>query len=271
MTAVPKKPSKPAPAEAAPRRANGADGAVAVAPEPSYAPAANPAWQSDFMADLRLEGARIPRRFLGKALENFTVGRDSRLKAVLQASNLYVSGFTQDAESLRNGGRLLHKKGDSGAESRFYAALRDGSGLLLKGSAGCGKTHIAVAVLKAIVAKGYRGLYYNITDLLVHIRETYSADSSIGEADFLDEIQAPDLLVIDDLGAQKNTEWVNDRLYLIVNRRYEACRPLLVTTNLMTIEEMEQSLGKRITSRLCEMCSPFLEFPNEDYRKNHMH
>lgn len=241
MTETRKKPTKPAPADAATHAAKGAAAAVA---EPAPPPADN-AWQSDFLGELRLEDARIPPRFLGKALDNFLVERQPRRKNLLQAAQAYVGSF-----NFNNTSPL---------------------GLLMHGGVGCGKTHIAVAILKAIVAKGYHGLYYNMVDLLADIRRTYNNDNSLDESEFLDDLLAPDLLVIDDLGAEKTTEWVNDRLYLIVNRRYDACRPILVTTNLMTIEEMESKLGKRTASRLCEMCESFPEFPDEDYRKQHMH
>ena len=242
MTAVPRKGRKAASAKAAPHAGKTATALAEPAP-PSLADAA---WQGDFLGELRLENARIPPRFLGKTLENFLAERNARRKAILGDADSYVRSFNFDTAPP--------------------------SSLLLRGGVGCGKTHVAVAILRAVIAKGYRGLYYNMVDLLADIRRTYSDDHAIDEAEFLDDLLAPDLLVIDDLGAEKTTEWVNDRLYLIVNRRYDAERPLLVTTNLMTIEEMEQKLGKRITSRLCEMCQlPFPEFPDEDFRKKHMH
>lgn len=245
MTAVPKRPSKTTPSDGLPRAAKGAGTAMADAPAPPPAPAADQAWQNDFMADLRLEDARIPPRFQDKTFDKFHIERNAKRKALLEFAQGYVKGFNFNGVTP--------------------------FGLLLRGGVGCGKTHIAVAILKAIVANRYRGLYYNIVDLLAEIRRTYNQDNSLDESEFLDELLAPDLLVIDDLGCEKTSEWVNDRLYLIINRRYDACRPILVTTNLMTVDEMESKIGKRITSRLCEMCQSFPEFPDEDYRKKHMH
>jgi len=107
-------------------------------------------------------------------------------------------------------------------------------------------------------------------DLLSDIRSTYGDATESNESDLLDEVNAPDLLVLDDLGAEKTSEWVNDRLYLIVNRRYESGKPVVVTTNL-SLDELIRKVGERTVSRLCEICETFAPFPDEDYRRKHMH
>ena len=143
-------------------------------------------------------------------------------------------------------------------------------GLMMTGGVGCGKTHVAVAILQAIIRRGFSGLYYNMPDLLSDIRATFNDNSDLSESDLLDEVNEPDLLVLDDLGAETAKDWVNDRLYLIVNRRYESCKAIIVTTNL-ELGELTNKLGERTVSRLCEMCQPFAPFPDEDFRKKHMH
>lgn len=202
-----------------------------------------PDWQADFVARVRLEKARIPKRFLEKTLDSFKPARGSKRKDVLAAARSFVQSFN----------------------------FKDGvpRGLLIRGIVGCGKTHVAVAILKEVIAKGYTGLYYNMVDLLSDIRATYDNRSPLSESELLEELNEPDLLVLDDLGAEKSAEWVNDRLYLIVNRRYESARPILVTTNL-TEEELTKKLGERIVSRLREICEGLPPFPDEDYRRAHM-
>jgi DNA replication protein DnaC len=101
------------------------------------------------------------------------------------------------------------------------------------------------------------------------IRATYDANASLSESELLEELEGPELLVLDDLGAEKTADWVNDRLYLIVNRRYEECRPIIVTTNL-GLDELTEKLGNRIVSRLCETADLWDKFPKEDYRRKHM-
>ncbi|NQU42055.1 ATP-binding protein [bacterium] len=202
-----------------------------------------PEWQQEFMLQSRLERARIPDRFRGKNFGNFKTANKAR-RDVLQAAEAYVSSF-----NFQNGSP---------------------KGLIMRGVVGCGKTHLAVAILQAIIAKGYTGLYYNMPDLLSDIRATYDDRSPLSEHEILLEVNEPDLLVLDDLGAEKTADWINDRLYLIVNRRYENCRPILVTTNL-SMAELGEKLGERIVSRLCELSEHrFPEFPKEDFRKKHM-
>ena len=185
----------------------------------------------------RLTQARIPRKFLNKTLDNFS-GGGKICKEVLKAARDYVKGFHLREEM---------------------------KGLRIFGVVGSGKSHIAVAILKEIIKKGYTGLYFNVPELLQKIRESYSSESDEGEAGILDMVSETDLLVLDDLGADAASGWVRDRLYLLINRRYETNKPTIVTTSF-DLEELRTQLGKRIVSRLCEMCSEFEDLPSEDYR-----
>lgn len=198
----------------------------------------------DMLTQARIEAARIPERFRLKTFETFKINRDKNRSKVLQMARDYVDAFNFN---------------DHPPE-----------GLILKGEVGSGKTHIALAILQAIVRKGYSGLFYNMPDLLMAIRETYEQHSSTTEHELLDTLAAPDLLLLDDLGAEKPAEWVTDRLYLIVNRRYEQNKPLLITTN-NDMTELARKLNDRIVSRLCEITIYCDNFPNKDYRKEHMH
>lgn len=202
-----------------------------------------PDWRKEFLDNKRLTLARIPLKFAGKSFDNFSTARSQQRKTVLQVTRSYAESFNFNAGPP--------------------------SGLILKGDVGCGKTHLAVAILQHVLRKGYTGLYYNMVDLLSEIRDTFNPNTAQSEHEFLDELNEPDLLVLDDLGAEKTTEFVNDRLYLIINRRYECCRPILVTTNL-SMDELADKMGKRSVSRLHEMTHLIDTFPNEDYRKSHM-
>lgn len=213
-------------------------------PAPEVVDLEAPEWQADFVERVRLKKARIPAFFLGKTFDSFKAQRVKERIEVLNAAKSYVSSF--------------NFKSDAPPE-----------GLMIEGTVGCGKTHIAVAILKEIVAKGYSGLYYNMVNLLSDIRSTYNPNSPLDESELLAEFDEPDLVVLDDLGAEKTADWVNDRLYLIVNRRYESGKPIVVTTNLSE-KELIDKLGPRIVSRLCEICHRFPKFPDEDYRREHM-
>src|SRR5687767_14738750 len=133
-------------------------------------------------------------------------------------------------------------------------------GLLLFGEAGVGKTHLAVAVLKEIVRrKGGRAIFYETRELLKLVRDTYNTRAEASELDVLQPVLEAELLVLDDLGAEKKSEWVEETLGLVVNTRYSERRLTVFTTNLSDVDNTEPTsfafqLGLRTRSRLLEMC-----------------
>lgn len=133
--------------------------------------------------------------------------------------------------------------------------------LVLSGGAGTGKTHLAVAILRELVRAcrvldgegGYckpdrKGCFISVPELLSEIRATYG-DPNGDEQSLIDTYASVKYLVLDDLGAEKSTEWSISTLYLIIDRRYREMLPTIVTTNL-TLDEIGQGLSRRIASRL---------------------
>jgi DNA replication protein DnaC len=132
--------------------------------------------------------------------------------------------------------------------------IRAGRGLWIFGDVGTGKTTLAMLASKEALKRGYSVAIYSVPRLLADIRDTY--DARIGElsyADFFAQLVAVDLLHLDDLGAEKQTEWVLEQLYSLVNERYEQERSVLVTSNVTDASELEQQIGRRTVSRLTEM------------------
>lgn len=117
--------------------------------------------------------------------------------------------------------------------------------LILRGGYGCGKTHLAAAVANFRIGHGHSALFINTPDLLDHLRSTFSPLSTQTYDQRFDEVRNAPLLILDDLGAQNNTEWVQEKLYQIFNHRYTAKLPTIITTN----EEFE-SFDIRVRSRL---------------------
>ena len=187
-----------------------------------------------------LKRARVPRKFSSKTLDGF-VARKPRHKEILAAMRDFVRRYCSNGPD---------------------APIK---GLLLMGREGTGKTHVAISVLKSLVSNGYSGLYWNVPELFLELRRMMNDKEAEGtEADLFDEARAADLLVLDDLGAEKTSEYVTDRIYVIINSRYEDEKATIITTN-RNLDELRSQLGPRITSRICEMCVP-IEFPEGDFR-----
>jgi DNA replication protein DnaC len=144
--------------------------------------------------------------------------------------------------------------------------IRGGSGLWLMGDVGTGKTALAMLVSKHAIEAGYSVAIYSAPKLLAHIRASYGTDS--GGNDYMDlfgKLTSVDLLHVDDLGAEKRTDWVLEQLYSVINERYESERSMIVTTNLGP-EALEEQIGPRTVSRLVEICGDPLPLFGDDQR-----
>jgi DNA replication protein DnaC len=136
--------------------------------------------------------------------------------------------------------------------------LAEGRGLWLMGDVGTGKTTLAMLISTAALQAGHSVAIYSLPRLLARIRRTYDAEA--GEQsylEFFERLTSVDLLHVDDLGAEKRTDWVLEQLYAIVNERYETGRSIVLTSNLNQTE-LEEQIGPRIVSRLAELCSDYM-------------
>jgi len=144
--------------------------------------------------------------------------------------------------------------------------LDAGEGAWLMGDVGTGKTSLAMLVSKAALEAGHSVAIYSLPRLLARIKRTYDAEAGEeGYLSFFNRLTSVDLLHLDDLGAEKRTDWVLEQLYAIVDRRYEEQRSMVVTTNL-DHPELEEQIGKRTVSRLVEMCGDPLPLYGDDER-----
>lgn len=145
-------------------------------------------------------------------------------------------------------------------------------GLLFMGSVGVGKTHLAVSVLKLLIEKGVTCLFYESGALLKEIQNSYNPVSQTSEFRVLEPIFDAEVLVLDELGASKPTDWVRDTMMHIINTRYNDKKLTIFTTNYHdtrrreTEETLEDRIGARLRSRIYEMCQTVL-IEGEDYRK----
>jgi DNA replication protein DnaC len=144
--------------------------------------------------------------------------------------------------------------------------LAEGRGLRISGGTGTGKTTLAMLISKAALEAGKTVAIYSLPKLLARIRRTYDSEpGGEGYLSFFERLTSVDLLHIDDLGAEKRSDWVLEQLYALVNERYDGQRSILVTTNINDLIELEDQIGSRTVSRLAQMCFE-LELGGEDQR-----
>jgi DNA replication protein DnaC len=196
-----------------------------------------------------LKRAAIPRRYEHCTLDSYEPDygqADQSLAAAYMMARNFVSG---------------------------YPVTTEGRGLLLTGDVGIGKTHLAVGILHALILeKGVRGLFCDYRDLLKRIQESYNPLVATTELQILAPVFEAEVLILDELGAQKPTDWVWDTVALILNTRYNDKRTTLITTNypnapaalaqqrmpapsnVMREETLGDRIGERMRSRLAEMC-----------------
>lgn len=145
----------------------------------------------------------------------------------------------------------------SGFEKAYDAAVKyadgfadnQGEGLILTGTVGTGKTHLAAAITNHIIKT------FNIPVMFITSIELFGLLRDFdSHAETLREIKSAPLLVIDDLGKEKITDWNREKLFEIINARYENFLPVVITTNCVP-QELETKLGDAIFSRICEMCT----------------
>jgi len=131
------------------------------------------------------------------------------------------------------------------ADARAFAEAPEGW-LLLSGASGCGKTHIAAAIVNALLEGGEPALFVVVPDLLDHLRSAYQPGAEIGYDELFERVRSAPVLVLDDLGTHSPTAWAQEKLFQLINHRFNARLPTVVTTNLLP-EQLDDRLRTRLT------------------------
>jgi len=217
------------------------------------------ACQDRVRTERRIAAAAIPERYRNHALDDYDcdfTGADPSLKRALATARQFVTSYPVDTA---------------------------GKGLLFYGSIGVGKTHLAVGVLRELIQKrGVRALFCDYRELLKSIQNSYNPQVHTTELELLQPIFNAEVLLIDDLGAQKPSEWLWDTVALILNSRYNEKQTTIITTNYPDLpaaadtlpeavavtrgQTLGDRIGDRMRSRLNEMCI-HVEMKGKDFRE----
>ena len=147
---------------------------------------------------------------------------------------------------------------------RAYAHRPDGW-LTLIGPYGIGKTHLAAAIAHEVFGRGHAVLFAVVPDLLDHLRTTFGPQSTISYDEQFDFLRRVPVLILDDLGTESATPWAREKLYQLINHRYNYRLPTVVTSNLKP-----DAIEPRIYSRLCDpACGTVITITAADYRRRH--
>jgi DNA replication protein DnaC len=210
-----------------------------------------------------LEVASIPPLYRQATFDNFTTQPDNPVThRILQTAVTIAASY-----------------------AREYPYGTKKMGLMFIGDPGTGKTHLAVAVMKRLIARGFECVFFDYQNLLERIRSSYDQASGAAQREAYQTALDCEVLVLDDLGAHRVTDWVEDTVTSLITYRYNNNKPLITTTNLRDSEAGDASItgggmagdsgsrfylteriGSRARSRLFEMCRTITTRGVEDFR-----
>lgn len=164
-------------------------------------------------------------------------------------NSAYMHNWTIDNDDGKNRALLDIVKKYS---ENFDEILKTGQGLILYGDIGSGKTYAACEIINALIDKGHPCLFTNFSEILNVLQNGFE------RAEYIEELSRYDLIVFDDLGTERATEYAHEQIYGVIDNRYRSGKPMIFTTNLVpkTMSECPDYFQRRIYSRVLERCVP---------------
>lgn len=185
-----------------------------------------------------------------------------RLERLVKNSLMDNSFYEKTFENwdMNKGSKRMHHIGLRYAD-KFKEIKKNGIGLLIHGVPGNGKTYLSCCIANKLLSQYIPVICVSINGLLNRIKDTYNKYGDEGEADIINSLCRADLLIIDDLGVEKVTDWSRTMIYNIIDSRYRSKLPLIITTNLSINVSSDENIltktyGKRTEDRILEMCTP---------------
>jgi DNA replication protein DnaC len=213
------------------------------------------------IAENRIPRAGIPEKYARVGFENFRIPPDNPVtRPLLSSALLAAKKYAVD-----------------------WIPGQKRNSLLLLGDHGSGKTHLAVSAFKALIGKGFDGVFFDYQNLLDMIQSSWNPEAGLAERATYSRAMETPFLLLDDLGARRSIEWVEDTVTAIITYRYNNNLPLIATSNLPVehthagqtpggsfrpAKTLAEVIGMRSVSRLTEMCRVVNLFGVPDYRES---
>jgi len=167
-----------------------------------------------------------------------------RLSGVDALAGLTFENFISDPMALQVSKETAHNLRRAHDTCLQFAYEPEGW-LILTGRYGCGKTHLAAAIANTVLRIGQAVIFMVVPDLLDHLRSTFNPRSELSYDDLFEQMRTTPLLILDDLGTQSSTPWAQEKLFQLLNHRYNTQAPTVITTN-QRLESLEQRLHSRL-------------------------